>query len=122
MKHEDLDVVTDLIVKNGRNCYIGKVNIESDFQIIPIHPSDYWLLGLQFQNETYFDKRLPMGASISCSTYEELSRSIQWILVNGVAPSSDWSYILDDFIAVAAREGDCCMCLDRLLQLCEQSR
>ena len=82
VQYEDFDVVADLIVKNGPGCFVGKIDIESAFRIIPIHPSDYWLLGMKYGDKIYFDKRLPMGASISCSTFEELSRSIQWILVN----------------------------------------
>ena len=120
VKYEDFDVVADLIVKNGPGCYIGKIDIESAFRIIPIHPSDYWLLGLKFRNDIYFDKRLPMGASISCSTFEELSRSIQWALKNGIASSCDWSHILDDFIAIAQNLGICQGSLEALLQFCCQ--
>ena len=120
VSYEDLDVVIDLIVKNGRGCYIGKVDIESAFRIIPIHPSDYWLLGLKFQGLIYYDKRLPMGASISCSTFEELSKAIQWLLANGFAKQSDWSHILDDFIAIAKSSVDCGLSLERLIWLCKQ--
>ena len=114
-----MDVVIAIVVKNGRGCYIGKVDIESAFRIIPIHPSDYWLLGLKFQDLIYFDKRLPMGASISCSTFEELSKAIQWVLENGYATLSDWSHILDDFIAVSRRSSDCRVSLERLIELCK---
>ena len=120
VKYEDLDTVIELIVKQGRGCYVGKVDIESAFRIIPIHPSDYWLLGLSFQGQIYYDKRLPMGASISCSTFEELSKAIQWILRNGLAKRSDWSHILDDFIAVARCKSGCRDSLERLIALCEQ--
>ena len=82
------------------------MDIESAFRIIPIHPSDYWLLGMKFQDKIYFDKRLQMGASISCSTFEELSRAIQWVLVTSAATDSDWSHIIDDSIAIARMKAD----------------
>ena len=119
VKYEDLDVVIDLIVKRGKGCYVGKVDIESAFRIIPIHPSDYWLLGLKFQDHIYYDKRLPMGASISCQTFEELSKAIQWVLVSGLASQSDWSHILDDFIAVANSFSVCRESLERLIGFLE---
>ena len=122
VKYEDFDVVASLIIKNGPGCYVGKVDIESAFRIIPIHPSDYWLLGMNFENKFYFDKRLPMGASISCSTFEEVSRSIQWILLKVLRTPSDWSHILDDFMAVARSKALCHASLEVLLQLCERLR
>ena len=120
VKYEDFDFVADLIVKNGRGCYIGKVDIESAFRIVPIHPSDYWLLGLKFQGHIYFDKRLPMGASISCSTFEEVSRAIQWVLRSRVATNCDWSHILDDFMAICLNFMVCRRSLQNLIDLCMQ--
>ena len=75
---------------------------------------------MKFQDKIYFDKRLPMGASISCSTFEELSRAIQWVLVTSAATDSDWSHILDDFIVIARMKADCQKSLERLIQLCGQ--
>ena len=120
VRYEDFDVIADLVVKNGMGCFIGKIDIESAFRIIPIHPSDYWLLGIEFHNKFYYDKRLPMGASISCSTFEEVSKSIQWIMINVLKTSTDWSHILDDFMAVDRNKENCEIALRLLLRLCEQ--
>ena len=60
-----------MIVQNGKGCWIAKTDNESAFNILPISPLDYWLLGFSVDGHFYFKCKLPMGASISCSTFEE---------------------------------------------------
>jgi hypothetical protein len=48
---------------------LSKCDIEDAFRIIPIHPSDYYLLGFTWNNYFYFDRCLPMGASSSCQKH-----------------------------------------------------
>jgi hypothetical protein len=63
------------ILFNNDSC-----DIEDAFRIIPIHPSDYYLLGFTWNNYFYFDRCLPMGASSSCQIFEKFSCAIQWIM------------------------------------------
>lgn len=44
---------------------MAKTDIKDAFRIIPVNPADYHLLGFSWDNEFYFDKCLPMGASSS---------------------------------------------------------
>lgn len=48
---------------------MAKTDIEDAFRIIPIHPSDYHLLGFIWEGQFYYDKCLPMGASSSCQIF-----------------------------------------------------
>ena len=45
VKYEDFDYVVDILLKLGRCSVVAKTDIESAFNILPIDPSDYWLLG-----------------------------------------------------------------------------
>ena len=49
----------------GRGSYMSKNDIKSAFRIIPIHPDDYHLLGMKWNNSYFFDRCLPMGCSSS---------------------------------------------------------
>ena len=80
VQYEDFDFVVTIVIQQGQNCYLSKLDIEAAFRILPMSPSSYWLLGIFWEGKYYYDKFLPMGASISCSTFEEFSRAIQWIL------------------------------------------
>ena len=67
----------------------------------------------------YFKKKFPMGASISCSTYEELTRSLQFIMQT--LAFKYISHILDDVITVSAKNSpDCLQSLERFIELCEE--
>jgi hypothetical protein len=65
------------IVKNlGKGALIGKKDIQSAFKLLPIYPGDFDLLGFKIGSNYYIDKCLPMGCSISCSTFEHFSTFI----------------------------------------------
>ena len=119
VKYEDFDYICDMVVENGRGCLIANTDIESAFSILPISPFDYWLLGFSYDGYYYFKRKLPMGASISCSTFEELSRALQFIL-----KSMNFKYvhhILDDFVTVSSGlSRDCGLALQRFIELCEE--
>ena len=90
----------------GRGCSIAKAGLKDAFWILPIHPSDYRLLGFSWQDKIYYDRALPMGCSVSCRVFEELSKSIEWILINKFQVST-MSHILDDFIFFGANSDPC---------------
>ncbi|CAH3176987.1 unnamed protein product, partial [Porites lobata] len=49
----------------GAGCFLAKTDIKSAFRIIPIHPSDFPLLGMKWDNQFFFDVCLPMGLAMS---------------------------------------------------------
>ena len=56
------------------------VAIKSAFHIIPVHPSDYQILGfLQWKARWYVDHCLPMGYSSLCRIFKEFSTSLELI-------------------------------------------
>ena len=68
-----------LMKRAGPGCYLAKTDIKSAFRIIPIHPNDYPLLGMQWRGLYYYDRCMPMGCSNSCKTFEIFSTAIEWI-------------------------------------------
>jgi hypothetical protein len=87
------NLFVDILVESGQASYMAKADIESAFRILPISPKDYWLLGFSWE------------ASISCSTFEAVAQSLQFIVhhfkFKGV------TNILDDFMFVALSEAKC---------------
>ena len=65
VKYATVDDAINFIKFLGRGCVLAKTDVRSAFRIIPVHPSDYPLLGLQWRGQWYNDRCLPMGCSSS---------------------------------------------------------
>lgn len=63
----------------GPNCLIFKLDILNAYTIVPVHASDWELLGFSIDGMFYFDKTLPMGLSYSCQLFEEITTALHWI-------------------------------------------
>jgi len=82
---------------------MAKSDVKSAFCIIPIHPTDYFLLGMKWDNLYYFDKCLTMGLSSSCAIFESFSRALEWLgrLAINHFGACAVLHILDDFLFIA---------------------
>ena len=106
-----------LIKLAGPGCFLAKTDVKNAFRIIPIRPSDHYLLGMKWRGLYYFDRCLPMGAASSCKTFEVFSTALQWIAQHKL----DIDYILhllDDFLLVSPSYDSCQTQLHRFLAFC----
>ena len=101
----------------GEGCFLAKTDIKTAFRIIPIHPADYSLLGMKFDNLYYFDGCLPMGLSSSCNIFEAFSTALEWLSVHRLGASSVF-HILDDFLFIAKSKDRCETDLGNFVSLC----
>ena len=68
-----------MVVAAGRGCWLSKLDIKAAYRHIPIHPSDYHLLGFRWRDRFYYDRCLPFGMSSSVWRFEQYSTAIQWM-------------------------------------------
>ena len=101
----------------GPGCFLAKTDIKNAFQIIPIRPQDYNLLGICWRGLYYYDRCMPMGFSSSCKTFEIFSTAIEWIAQNKLH-ITHILHLLDDFLIISPREELCQKQLDLFLTLC----
>ena len=94
-----VDDAISLITKCGRSSALAKTDIKNAFRIIPVHPSDYQLLGFQWKGKWYVDRCLPMGCPSSCRIFEEFSSSLEWIARHKLG-IENIIHILDDFLII----------------------
>ena len=118
VKYASISDAIKHIVSFGKNCYLAKSDIQSAFRIIPITPQEYHLLGFKWENNCYFDRCLPMGASSSCAIFEKFSSSIEWIVKNYISNTAV-IHVLDDFLFISSSYEDCQSSLRIFLRLCE---
>lgn len=86
---------------------MAKSDIKDAFRIIPVSPGDYHLLGFTWQGQFYYERCLPMGASSSCQIFEQLSRALQWVMLNKLK-AAGMSHIFDDFFFIGPPNSEKC--------------
>jgi hypothetical protein len=95
-----------LIKLAGPGCFLAETDVKNAFRIIPIRPSDDYLLGMKWRGLYYFNRCLPMGAASSCKTFEVFSTVLQW----NAQHKLDIDYILhllDDFLLIMPSYDSC---------------
>ncbi|KAJ1085508.1 hypothetical protein NDU88_005640 [Pleurodeles waltl] len=126
--HEDSKVVyasvddaVRLVLKCGHRAEMAKCDIQSAFRLLPIHPADFDLLGMQPDGAIYVDRVLPMGCAISCALFESFSTFLQWVFVK-ISGHRTVTHYLDDFLFVGtATSGACARALADFQRLTQQA-
>ena len=120
VQYESIENVIQLIKKFGKVALMAKLDVEDGFRNIPIHPSDHHFLGFIWENQYYFDKCLPMGASSSCQLFEKLSTALQWIMLNKYK-ASGMSHLIDDFFFIGPASSEKCLSdVNNFQNLCQR--
>ena len=94
-----VDNAVSIIQKLGQGCFMSKLDIKSAFRNIPVHPSDWELLGMKWNGLYYFDTVLPFGLRSAPFLFDQFSCMIEWI-IKAKLGIPDVIHILDDFFFV----------------------
>ncbi len=97
MQYINIDDAIAALIRLGRGTYLAKTDVESALRQLPVHPDDWELLGMYWNNSYYFDKVLPFGLRSAPKIFNQLSDALEWILLNKCFISYV-GHILDDFL------------------------
>ena len=61
LKYATVDRAAESVVQLGRGALMAKIDIKAAYRLIPVHPADRWLLGMQFEGAIFMDTVLPFG-------------------------------------------------------------
>lgn len=89
-----------LVQQAGTCALMAKLNVESAFRLLPVHPECYHLLGCQVDGQYFYDACLAMGCSISCYFFELFSSFLEWVIRYGTSSRFVIHY-LDVFLFVS---------------------
>ena len=79
--------------------------------MIPVHPQDRLLLGMEWKEFVYIDKALPLGLRSAQIIFTAVADALQWIMQkNGV---SYVDHYIDDFITAGKGGTDECSKMHR---------
>ncbi len=118
VQYTQFDEAVHTVVGVGQGALMAKKDIESAFRLLPVHPSDFDLLGMKLGDSYYVDKALPMGASCSPALFETFSTFLEWA-ARSAAASDNIVHFADDYL-LAGRDDDSNMSCARLVRVFEQ--
>ena len=120
--YSKFDNVIDIIQRLGKGAIMGKRDIKSAFNLCPVHPDDFNILGIYFDNKYWIQKMLPQGCSISPAIFERFATFLQWA-VSEYTKSKNIDHYLDDyFFAGKAKTSDCSNLITAFEYLCHDMK
>ena len=105
--YSSIDDAIEIILNLGPNATMAKTDISNAFRVIPIHPHDHAILGIQFNGCFYFDQCLPMRCASSWSIFEECSYALQWI-AHTKGGITHIVHVMVDFFILSGQNKDVC--------------
>lgn len=118
IQYASFDNAIALLNSLGPGALMGKMDIKSAFRLLPIHPSDFELLGFCIGKQYFYDKCLPMGCSISCSLFEKFATSLEWAVRQRCLLGILLHYLDDFFFGGRNDTNDCSELMNAFATLC----
>ena len=87
-----VDDIISGIMARSRGSLMAKFDVESAYRIVPIHPGDLHLLGMEWRDYYFVDMALPFGLRSAPFIFSAIANVVEWILVNNYGIE-----LLDDF-------------------------
>ncbi|KAL5493809.1 hypothetical protein EMCRGX_G015039 [Ephydatia muelleri] len=105
-KGSTVDRAAESVVQLGRGALMAKIDIKAAYRLIPVHPADRWLLGMQFEGAIFMDTVLPFGSRYAPKIFNAVANALEWACRNnGVGNMLDY---LDDFMVFGAPDSSEC--------------
>ena len=102
MSHVTVEDAAKIVTSLGRQAQLAKVDIKSAYRIIPVHPEDRLLLGMQWENKLFIDAALPFGLRSAPKILSAVAEVLEWrAKFEGV---TDVLHYLDDFLMISPAE------------------
>ena len=92
------DVVAHLS-HHGTATLLFKIDIQHAFRNVPVHPEDWCMLGMKWNDQYHIDKVLPFSLRSSPAIFNLLANAVCWILRENYGLKS-LEFYQDDFIGV----------------------
>ena len=106
LAYTTVDEVAALIAKLGPGALLAKVDIESAYRLIPVHPQERPLQAMRWEGQLYVDPMLPFGLRSAPKIFNAVADVLNWHLHQSGIPLI--RHYLDDFIIVAPPHSSQC--------------
>lgn len=98
---------------------LGKIDIQSAFKLLPIHPTNHHLLAICWKQRLYINTYLPFGLWSAPKLFNILADLLSWIILK--QGTSSFLHNLDDFLTIGPPAyGICKQILNIITRTCEE--
>ena len=95
LTYTSVDKAVQKVLELSTGVEMSKFDVESAYRMVPIHPDDRRLLGMQLKGGIYVDTVLPFGLRSAPKIYYALADAMQWIIRRS---GSEVLHYLDNFL------------------------
>ena len=111
--------VAALFDAGPQDALMAKADLKHAFRLIPVHPTQWWLLGFCWRGQYFFDVRLPFGLRSACSIFNDLATVLRDAVSFHSASPSVFNYLDDFFFFSPAGSPLCAAAYHMFLSLCD---
>lgn len=79
LSYISVDDAAQAVLKLGRGAQLAKVDIRNAYRVVPIHPEDRWLLGMQWEGALFVDTALPFGLRSTPKIFTAVADAVEWM-------------------------------------------
>ena len=115
LSYTTVNEIADLAAQLGRGALLAKVDIESAYRLIPVHPDDCSFLAVKWNGEIHVDLMLPFGLRSAPEIFNAVAYALNWYLHQQGIPTM--RHYLDDFIIIAPPHSGQCRDFLQILNL-----
>ena len=119
LTYASIDATAAMMLVVGCGAVPAKLDIASTYQIVPVHPDDWPLLGMSWNGSLYVDTGLPFGLRSAPKLFTAVVDGLERILRDDRGCRS--IHYLDDYLFVGTPgTGDCWESLQKSESMCEK--
>ena len=117
LQYVSMEDIVKKVRRLGRGAILAKVDLKEAYRMVPVHPQDRPLLGMEWEGQVYVDTALPFGLRSAPKIFNAVADALQWIARHRGAGEMD--HYLDDFIIIGPPQDEgCAKSLEVLLETC----
>ena len=80
LHYSSLDDAVAIIKCLGQGCLLAKLDLQSAYRVIPVHPDDRELLAVNWKNNVFLDAVLPFGLCSAPKIFSAVADAMLFIL------------------------------------------
>lgn len=96
LQYASIDNAITVIQSLGHGTLLVKMDLKDAYRIIPVHPQDHHLLGIQWHGNVFIDRSLPFGLRSAPKVFTAFADMVTWALHRAGVPYL--LHYLDDFL------------------------
>ena len=118
LRYSSIDDAVAIVKRLGRGCLLAKLDLQSAYRVIPVHPVDRKLLAVTWKDNVYLDAALPFGLRSAPKIFSAVADALLFVMLkNGVGEAIHY---LDDFLFLGRpHSSECNSFLSSALHTCE---